>query len=76
MVSRRGYEQLPDEDKYPIAPEHRAPVRKPHREVVVGIVLLLLGFALIACGILIHLEHLENKVPGAKQSVAAHCLAV
>ena len=63
-MSRRGYEKVPDEDRYPIDPEHRVAARRAHKEIAIGVLLLVLGAVFIACGILIHLEHWENKVPG------------
>jgi hypothetical protein len=73
---RRGYERIGDEDGQETRDEESieqqllsrqyefSPLRFPRKEIILGVFLLLLGCTLIGFGVLIHVEHWKNDVPG------------
>jgi hypothetical protein len=59
-------ERLLEDEQYRLPPSRPF----PRREIVMGFVLLVLGLALMLLGLLDHLEHWKNHVPGAKRTLA------
>ena len=54
-------------------PQYRNVESWPGKEITAGVLLLVLGVVLICCGVLIHLEHWENNVPGVVLLEGAAC---
>lgn len=72
MFRGRGYERLEIEsDRYThqeqlLAPQYfEVPRRQfPRKEIIWGIVMLVLGIVLVGLGVIVRFEHWENRVPG------------
>ena len=79
----RGYERIEEEndrctpEEQLLSPQYEMPRRPfPKKEIIWGVVMLVLGILLVGLGVIVHFEHWENRVPGVFVSLAgAHtCL--
>ena len=73
----RGYERLEEEnDRYAheeqlLSPQYEMPRRPfPNKEIIWGIVMLVIGILLVGLGAIVHFEHWENRVPGVFSSAS------
>jgi hypothetical protein len=74
MNRTRGYERLTEDDsqsdvqseeQYLVDRQYRLPPRPfPRKEIIAGFMLLFSGIIMITFGVLIHIEHWKNEVPG------------
>jgi hypothetical protein len=75
MFRGRGYERIEEEsdqhahEEQLLTPQYEIARRPfPKKEIIWGIIMLVIGIVLVGLGLLVHFEHWENRVPGMSSS--------
>jgi hypothetical protein len=70
----REYQRIPDTtsdslEEELLSSQFEVPRRPfPRKEIIAGVLMLLLGLFLVTLGVLVHIEHWDNDVPGTIQA--------